>query len=183
MMNTGVSRRYATAIVDAAAAQGEAALEQVTKELESFVSMVRGSPDLKHLLLSPTFSTTERERVLNAVLERIGLSELTTRFLKLIGQRNRFTAIDDIARAVRRQADLRANRVRADVQAAAPLSPDAQESLRRALEKRTGKAIDLHIAIDPSLLGGVRTQIGSVVLDGTLRSQLEQLRESLLRAD
>lgn len=180
-MDSTVARRYATAIADATLNGGN--LEQVAKELESFAELMKGSEDLRHALLNPVFTAAEREKALRAILSRLGLSEVTTRFLKLVGTKNRFAVMDAIARTVRRLADARAGRVRAHVDTASPLSADAQDSLRRALEKRTGRAIELTVAVDPSLLGGLRTRIGFTVLDGTLRSQLDGLKESLLRAE
>lgn len=181
--NTSVARRYATAIVEAAAARSDRELETVTKELEQFAGLMNFSFDLRHTLISPVFTQKERMAVLQKMLGMLKLSDLTTRFLTMIGERNRFSIIEDVARSARRLADARANRLRADVEAAAPLTKDAEESLRRALERRTGKAVELKVQVDPSLLGGVRARIGSIVLDGTLRSQLEQLKESLLRTE
>jgi F-type H+-transporting ATPase subunit delta len=179
-IDTAAARRYARAIVDVAVARGE--LEALVKELEAFAVLFAESFDLRNALISPAFTATDRKRVLDVVLSRAGLSEMSARLATLLSDRNRFGLFPEIVKAARRLADARAGRVRAEVQAAAPLSPPATESLRRALEKRTGKSVELHVEIDPSLLGGVRARIGSMVLDGTLRSQLEQLRESLLRA-
>jgi len=118
-----------------------------------------------------------------AVLVKLGASELTQRFLALVAERDRLAEVGGIARAVRQMADERAGRVRAKVESATALAADAQSNLKRALEKRTGKKVDLDVVVDPELLGGLRATIGSTVFDGTLRSQLARLSESLERAD
>jgi F-type H+-transporting ATPase subunit delta len=176
------ARRYATAIVESAATQGEAVLEQVTRDLEEFSAMVDGSQDLRHVLLNPIFTAKERTGALGAVLARVTLSDLSRRLLILLGERNRVSLLADVARNVRRLADLRAGRVRAEIEAAAPLTAEAKELLRRALERRTGRTVEMTVTVDPKLLGGLRARVGSMVLDGTLRSQLDGLREQLLRA-
>jgi F-type H+-transporting ATPase subunit delta len=176
------ARRYATAIVESAATQGEAVLEQVTRDLEEFSAMVDGSQDLRHVLLNPIFTAKERTGALGAVLARVTLSDLSRRLLILLGERNRVSLLADVARNVRRLADQRAGRVRAEIEAAAPLTAEAKELLRRALERRTGRTVEMTVTVDPKLLGGLRARVGSMVLDGTLRSQLDGLREQLLRA-
>jgi F-type H+-transporting ATPase subunit delta len=182
-MEGSLARRYATAIVETAVDHDEQTLGVVTAELEEFAKMVRESKDLEHLLMSPVFTLPERQRAIAAVLERVKPSALTKRFLTLLVERNRFGVFDDIVKMVRRLADQRAGKMRAEVVSASPLSKDAAASLKRALEKRTGKQVEMEVKIDPALLGGVRAQIGSMVLDGTLRTQLDQLRDQLLRAE
>lgn len=177
------ARRYATAIVESAATQGEHVLEQVTKDLEEFAAMVESSQDLRHVLLNPIFTARERNGALGAVLAKLTLSDLSRRLLILLGERNRVSLLPAIARTARRLADVRAGRVRAEVEAAAPLTNEARDLLRKALERRTGRSVELNVTVDPKLLGGLRARVGSVVLDGTLRSQLDSLRDQLLRQD
>lgn len=180
---SSAARRYATAIVESAATQGEAVLEQVTKDLEEFAALVESSQDLRNVLLNPVFTSGERNGALGAVLAKVTLSDLSRRLLILLGERNRIALLPAVARAARRLADQRAGRVRAEVESATPLTPEAKDQLRRALERRTGRTVEMTVTIDPSLLGGLRARVGSVVLDGTLRAQLDGLREQLLRQD
>ena len=119
--------------------------------------------------------------MLKALVTRLALSPSTTRFLDLVAERHRFDLLIDIGREVRRLADEKAQRLRAQVDTAAPLTPDAEAALKKALEQRTGKSVELVINVDPTLLGGLRAKVGSVILDGTIRSQLTALRETLLR--
>ena len=78
-----------------------------------------------------------------------------------------------------RLADEAAGRVRAEVRSASPLRDDQQERLKQALARRTGKEIDLSVHVDPSLLGGAIATLGGLVIDGSLRTQLEQLQVTL----
>jgi F-type H+-transporting ATPase subunit delta len=180
-ISSPVSRRYAKALIEVADKQR--AVERTAEELDQVAEVIQGSPELRSVLLNPVFTPAEKSKVLGAVLSRLTVSELIQRFLQLVLDEDRLAELPAINRAVRRMADLRAGRVRAEVQSASPLSSDAQDSLRRALERKTGKTVEMEVTVDPSLLGGVRARIGSTVIDGTLRSQLEQLKEGLLRAD
>lgn len=176
-----ITRRYATAIVDAASAANN--LEAIAEDLSRFAEAFKVSDDLAIVLTNPMFNEGERKKSLSVVMTALKLSDLVRRFLELLDERRRMSELPDIAVAVRQLADERAKRVRADVQTATELSDEAKESLRRALEKRTGKQVSLDISVDPSLLGGIRAAIGSTVFDGTIRSQLEQLRDTLARVD
>lgn len=182
-LTSPVNRRYARALVDAAAKLGPTGVDQVAEEITRFASAVATSQDLTTILTNPVFTSVDREKALGAVLDKMQPSELVRRFFLLLSERDRMQELAAIAESVRRLADEGAGRLRAVIETASPLSPDAAESLRRALEKRTGKTIALDVTVNPALLGGVRAQIGSTVLDGTIRAQLDQLRDRLVRDD
>jgi F-type H+-transporting ATPase subunit delta len=177
-----LSRRYATALVDSVAKQGEGAIEKVSDELTRAGEAIDISADLLHVLENPVFSTEEKLATLKGVIQKLGLSETAARFLELMVERDRGALIPEVAEAVRVQADDLVKRVRAQIESAAPLGDDVVQSLKKALERRTGKQVELDVEVDPSLLGGIRATVGSTVLDGTLRSQLDQLKETLSRA-
>ncbi|MEO1336576.1 MAG: F0F1 ATP synthase subunit delta, partial [Myxococcota bacterium] len=84
-----------------------------------------------------------------------------------------------ISEAFRALVDEKMNRATGTIRTAAELDEATQEQLKRALEKRTGKQLDLDVVIDPSLIGGVRAEVGTLVFDGTIKSELEKLRETL----
>jgi len=175
-----LSRRYATAFVETAVAAKT--LDTAARELEAFARAFE-LKDVAVALTNPGYPLEQRLAMQKAVLVKLGASELTQRFLALVAERDRLAEVGGIARAVRQMADERAGRVRAKVESATALAADAQSNLKRALEKRTGKKVDLDVVVDPELLGGLRATIGSTVFDGTLRSQLARLSESLERAD
>jgi F-type H+-transporting ATPase subunit delta len=102
------------------------------------------------------------------------------RFALLLLDRGRIALLASLARAYRELADAHAGRVRAVVTSAAPLSPADLERVRRSLERRTKKTVMLEAQVDPSLIGGLVAQVGDLVLDGSVRTQLSTLRDKLL---
>lgn len=173
------ARRYADAFIGSAGDE----LTRAVEELSAFAETVQSVPELRHVLLNPAFSADEEKQVLHAVMEQLSLSDTVRRFITLLAARERMGEIADIAETVKRLSDERANRVRATVEAAEELTPDALERLKAALEKRTGRKVDLDVSIDPTLIGGIRTRVGSLVFDGTIRTELDRLRETLSAAD
>ena len=183
MSTSSLSRRYATALIEAAASSSEAAIEEAAKDLDRFAQLFTDSADLANVLTNPVFTQIDRAKALKVTMDKMSLSDRVRRFLELLGERDRMAELPSIAKTVRHLADERAGRIRAEVSSAGPMSAGAADSLKRALELRTGKVVELDVRIDPSLLGGIRTQIGSTILDGTIRSQLDQLRDDLTRAE
>jgi F-type H+-transporting ATPase subunit delta len=182
-LRSASSRRYATALLDSVSSQGDKALEAALQDMSVFSKAVEESFDLKNSLLNPLITRAERSKVLEAVTRAMRVSAPVKRFLEHLVERDRMGDIAEIAEAFAALADTRRNRVRASVQSASPLAPDAADRLKRALERTTGKSIDLELSVDPTLLGGVRAQVGSMVFDGSIRAELERLREALTRAE
>jgi F-type H+-transporting ATPase subunit delta len=178
MVNVSVARRYARALIDVAGESGS--LDRVADQLEAFCMALQQSPELSGALLDPGFSRDQKIGVLQAVLQAAGGADpLFENLLKLLVERNRLSYLPDIARLYRDMADVRAGRVRGKVTSAAPLARESLERLVHSLERITQRSIVVETQVDPSLLGGVAAQVGSVIYDGTLKTQLEELKQTL----
>ncbi|MBI2376749.1 MAG: ATP synthase F1 subunit delta [Deltaproteobacteria bacterium] len=176
-----VARRYAHALVETTAKADPRYVDKIADELDGFSAAIGESKDLKNVLMNPAFSLRDKQRALVVVAKALGLSRIATRFVGILVENDRVNDLGPIAVVVRELADARSGRVRVEVESAAPLTPSGEAALRSALEARTKKQIDMTVKVDPSLLGGLRARIGSTVLDGTVRTQIDRLRESLLQ--
>ncbi len=174
-----VARRYAKALVDVAAATNE--LEAVRQELWGFVGLLRERRDLRQFLLNPGILRRDKDEVLDAVVSRLEFRPLTRSFLRILLGARRLPALESVLDAYESLMDERLARVKAIVTAPAPLDAEMQEHLRQRLEQVTGKTVYLTVQHDPGILGGLITQIGSLVYDGSLRGQLARLREEMVR--
>lgn len=174
-----VSRRYAEAVVESTLTEGDAALDKLVTELNGLAGALSVNPDLGHVLMNPAFSTEERVKVLDALMAHLKLGDRTQRFLRLLSDKGRIHELAAIAESVQAIADDRAGRTTAYVETAAELSPSAVEQLKRALEKRTGKKLELEVTIKPELIGGIRARVGTFLLDGSIQTELARLRERL----
>ena len=177
MVNVSIARRYARALLEAAGAAADPVLHQ----LEAFVKVLGNSPELVDVIANPAYPREQKSAVVDAVMAKVGVREpMLVNLLKLLGDRHRLVYLPDIARLFRDQADLKAGRVRGKVVSAVPLSADALAQLSRSLESLTQRNVVLETRVDPSILGGASAQVGSVLYDGTLRTQLAQLQRELL---
>ena len=179
MIAGSLAKRYAKALVDVAVASDE--LEAVRQELHGVADLLRDHRELRQFLASPSVPRRDKARTFDEVMARLTLRPLTVSFLRILLESARLPALESVLRAYESLMDERLGRVKAVVTAAVPLVADEQESLRERLQQVTGKRVYLEIRQDPGLLGGLVTQIGSQVYDGSLRTQLARLREQLVR--
>jgi len=179
-MRAGSSaRRYARALFALAGEEGR--VEEVRRELDALVALIEGNEELSHAIFRPLHPAAERRRVLRATCERLGASPTLQRFCAFLVDQRRVVEIAEIRAAYAALADAAAGRMRARVVSASPLSEAQRERLRRALAARTGRELELETEVDAALLGGAIASVGDLVFDGCLRTQLEQLRQSLTR--
>jgi F-type H+-transporting ATPase subunit delta len=178
MIAGSLARRYARALLDIGIAKGS--YEQLGKDIDELAALYSGSRDLTEALTNPVFPMARRRAVLEAILERAGVSPVTRNFVLLLLDRERIPYLPAIGRELRAMVDERAGRVRALVTSARPLTADNVATIQAALEKVSGKKVLLEKKEDPTLLGGVVAKVGDVVYDGSVRTQLEMMRERFL---
>jgi len=177
MARSRAARRYAKALFSLAR-EGNRVTE-MRAEVERLGRLIAESAELRAVLLQPLHPAAQRRAVLQAVAERLGASPLLKNFLSFLVDQRRFVDWAGIQEEYGRLADAAAGLARVRVRSASPLSDAQRERLRRALERKSGGRVELEVEIDPALLGGAVAQVGDLVYDGSLRTQLQQLRASL----
>ena len=176
MVNVSIARRYARALLEAA---GPAA-DQVLAQVETFVALLEGSPELRDVVDNPAYTRAQKMKVVEALVQlNGGTNPQLVNALKLMVDRGRLAFLPDIARLYRDLVDAKLGRVRGRITSAVALQPDALGRLSAALKVITQKDILLESKVDPKILGGVTAQVGSTVYDGSLRSQLDDLGRGL----
>ncbi len=178
MIVGSIARRYARALLDIGIANKS--WDALLKELERVVEVWNGSTDLENALENPVFPLARRHAVVEEIAKRLALGKTMRNFLMLLLDRGRIGALPGIGREFRALADAHAGRIRATVRSAQPLDPGVELRLKAVLEKRTGKTVILDKEEDPGLIGGIVTQVGDLVYDGSVRTQLANLRRQLL---
>ena len=175
-----VGARYAQALFDLAVETD--ILTAVEGDLKSLAAMIKSSPDLRNLIVSPVYSADDKARSLAAIADRAGLAATTGKFLGLLAVNRRTAALPAIIEAFHRLAERRRGLVSAQVTTAVALTPDQTASLITALRAALGKDPRIETRVDAAILGGLKVRVGSRLYDASLKSKLDSLKFALKRA-
>jgi F-type H+-transporting ATPase subunit delta len=178
MTEGSLSRRYSKALFQLAQEQKQE--EAVGCEVEQFLGVYAGSP-LQTVLENPAFELDSRRKIVLEVAGKLQLSSLSVRFLSILLERDRLGYLPSIAASYRRLLNAAKGRVQARVVAAAPLDEGVLERVREMLRRISGKEVVLQEESDPTLLGGIMVELEGRIYDGTVRTQLEKMRERIAR--
>jgi F-type H+-transporting ATPase subunit delta len=178
---SGMAGRYATALFELAL--DNKAVDAVKADLDSFDAMISDSVDLRRLVRSPVFGADEQRRALAAVLDKAGITGLAANFLKLVTSNRRLFAIREMIKAFRTLVAKWKGEVAAEVTVAERLSDGHLDALKGALKLVTGgKAVDLAVKVDPSIIGGLVVKLGSRMVDTSLRTKLNAIKFAMKEA-
>lgn len=181
MKNLAIARRYAKALLLIGKEDGQ--VEAYREELAVFADLMAQEAELHQAVINPLYDSDGRRKVLQTLVEKLGISKLMTSYLMLLFDKGRMAYIADINNFYQKLADELKGIARASLVSATELTSDAVEKIRASLSQKTGKDIILEVEQDPSLIGGIVTKIGDLVLDGSIKTQLLNMRESLRRGE
>jgi F-type H+-transporting ATPase subunit delta len=173
-----VADRYAQALLEIGAETGS--LQPISDQLFELAQAYSANPELRMVLESPLVSERDRTAVFAEIASRMGLGPVVKNTLGLLMQRRRMSILPMMARLLRKLSDERAGLVRAEVSSAKALGEEYTRRLQQELERMTGRKVVLERKIDPGLIGGVVTRVGDLVIDGSLRTRLAELKSELL---
>ena len=174
------ANRYAKALFDVALEE-KADLAQIDRDLAAAADMLKTSPDLALNLSRRSVTDAQRQSLMEAIAKAMSLSPHVTKMMVLLGKSGRLDLVTELGHAYRDRLRAHQNLVRAEVTSAAPLSPEKTRALEESLAKVTGKKVEISASVDPDLLGGVVARIGSTVYDGSVKTQLEKMRQELVK--
>ena len=175
-----IARRYATALTDVVIERNET--QTVREELQGWSEMIGASDELREVLNNPTIPQEQKTKLLENLVDRTKISSTTANFLRLLLQNQRLAYLKEIYQYFANNLDERGGVVAAQVTTAHPVTAETQEALRARLGELTGKQVQLSFATDEELIGGIVTRIGSTIYDGSVRTQLEQIKEKMIQA-
>lgn len=171
-----IASRYAEALFGSAKADNQ--LDLVQEQLSAIGALIREHVHLRELLLNPDVDPDDKVGVLQRTL-RADWAPLMAGFMRLVVARYRAEYLPGIADAYQALLDTERGRLHVTVRSARPLDEPALARLRARLAVREGKQIELATEVDPALLGGLQIVLGQRVIDGSVASQLHELRQRL----
>ena len=177
MKNSILANRYAKALFSVA--QEENAFDEYAKALHEVASVMMAVPEVKDGLTNPMYPVDVRCKVMAHIAKTMSASLVVWNFLDLVVRKKRAAFLPEIAEAFQVLIDVQRNICQGTVVSAMPLSAELNAKVQATLEKITGKQVVLSSQVDPSIIGGIVAKVGDLVLDGSIRSQLQGLKESI----
>lgn len=176
MIGSKVSKRYAKALFSLGQEDGN--FQQYGRDLTEFTRICQDTSDFLKVIANPIFVVEERKQVLQFVLDKSSFSDRTINFLNLLLDKSRIGAMEAITDHYLRLVDEVSDIARAVIITARPLKEEALGRIEKSLEGLTSKKIKSEVREDRGLIGGIVVKIGDLVLDGSVKAQLERLQES-----
>jgi F-type H+-transporting ATPase subunit delta len=173
-MVSGVAGRYASALFELA--RDQRAVDAVAGDLDLFDALIRESPDLQRLVRSPVFTAEEQGKAVGAILDQAGIGGLAGNFIRLVTTNRRLFALPDMIRGYRKLVAESKGIVRAEVRLAEPPSDRVLNDIKAALREVANAEVDVDVKVDPNLIGGMVVQMGSRMVDASLRTRLNAIR-------
>jgi F-type H+-transporting ATPase subunit delta len=173
--------RYARAFADVVTAH-RLDVAKVTAELNSFVTMIEQTPELLNVWTNPSVPEDQRIKLLDAIVAREGVSKQTRNFIAVLIGHRRIASIADIARSFQTEMDERMGFAEAEITSARELGDDERSTLEAQVSQLTGKRVRAVYKRDAALIGGAVVRVGSTIYDGSVRGELERMKQELVAA-
>jgi F-type H+-transporting ATPase subunit delta len=174
---SGVAGRYATALFELA--QETKSVDAVGAALDTFDKAVADNPDLARFVRSPVIPGTEKVKVLDPILAKLGIDGYAANFLKLVAGKHRLFLVREIIRGYRALVDQSKGVRRAQVTVAEMPSDKVLGDIRQALRDLAGDNVAVDVKVDPAIIGGITVKLGSRMVDASLRTKLNGIRTAM----
>ena len=178
MSTRASAARYARALFDIAITESNP--EQAARELDEFAALLQSHPDLQKVLLNPAIPAANKRAVMQQLLDRMQPSSPVRKLLLLLADRDRLELFADMRDVYGERLREHLKVIQAEITTAAPLPQEQAAQLQQRLAAATGRTVTMTTKVDPQIIGGVVTRIGSTVYDGSVATQLSAMRQRLM---
>ncbi len=176
-ISSGIAARYATAVFEIA--RDAKALKALEADIDALQGALGDSADLRAVIASPLYARDDQGRAIAALGKKMKLSQTMQGALGLMAQNRRLFALPQVLTALRAMIAHEKGEVTADVRSATVLTKAQADALAKALKARIGKTVKLNVSVDESLIGGLIVNVGSKMIDTSVRSRLAALQNSM----
>jgi len=136
-------------------------------------------PEVSDALTNPLYPLDIRQKVMAGMVVSMGVEKIMANFLNLLVEKKRAGILPEVAEEYQAMVDNEKNVSHGSVVSAIELSEELKAKVRKTLEKLTGKKVELTTSVDPSIIGGIIAKVGDLELDGSIRTQLASLKDSI----
>jgi len=168
------ARAFADVVID-----GRLNFDQVLHEAQSLAALVSSSKDLREVWESPAIPAEQKRAVLDAIVAREGISRPVRNLVAVLIDKRRIAFLDAIVKQFEVEMNARLGFAEAEITSARPLGDGERRTLEAEVAKLIGKKVRARYLQDPSVLGGAVVRVGSTIYDGSVKGQLERIKEAL----
>lgn len=179
MIRKAIARRYAIALFSAGEKEGKVRL--YLEEMERFLEILEREESLKRTIFFPLFEMERRKEILKDIAKVLNLSFAFQNLLYILLERNRVSLLPEIKEEYVNLLDEKEGRVKATIFSAFPLEEEERKEMESLLKERFGKDVVLELKEDKSLIGGIKLKVKDLIIDGSIKRQIELLKENLLK--
>ena len=169
--------RYARALLDVLLKESTA--EQGAQDLSKVAALLQQFPELERAFTNPAIPAARKRALVQELLPKLSLTAPVGKLLLMLAERDRLVLLPDLVAVFQEKLEELQQVVRAEVTTAEPLGADRLSSLQQRLAQATGRTVKMTTRVDPTLIGGMKAQIGSTVFDGSIATQLETFKQKL----
>jgi F-type H+-transporting ATPase subunit delta len=182
MTPRAAAMRYARALFDVALKE-RVDLDALERELAGVVNLMASNPALERVVTNPAIPPAKKRAVIEQLIALSPVTPMLARTLLLLADRDRLAVLPDLLEGYRNRVMDYQKVVRAELTTAVALPGDRVTAVQQSIATATGRRVHLQTRVDPAIIGGAVTRIGSTVYDGSVTSQLQRLKERLITSD
>lgn len=172
---TIVAKRYAKALF--ALAKSKKKQDKVAQDIQNLNETIIESADLAAVLLAPIYGRKEQQNVVEAIAKKLKADTVSLNFFKTLADNRRLNVLEAIVEEYHALLREDKGELLADVISAVPLKAAQKKEIQAKLKSSLGKKVDINVQVDESLLGGLKIRLGSTMLDASVASKLERIRD------
>ncbi len=173
-----VTSRYARALADVVADK-KLDYTQTLQQVRSVVELTNSSAELRHVWENPAIPAEQKRNLLDAFAGRLGLSKPVRNFMAVLIDHHRVHQLAEIAKLFESEMNDRMGMAEAEVTSARELTAAERAEMEAKISTMTGKRVQAKYTTDTNLLGGAVVKLGSTIYDGSVRGQLQKIKEAL----
>ncbi len=174
MASIATLRDLSEALIESAKEEGK--LDKITSDVEDFFSVLDENPELKNVLSSSTFELSQREEVSKDITSKRGYDALTTNFLGLVLELDKFKSLLNSEQTFIHKLRKASGKIMAEIVMASAPSEEELSRIKAKLTQVMGQEVELSSKVDPEIIGGIIAKVEDKVFDGSIRTQLERIR-------
>jgi F-type H+-transporting ATPase subunit delta len=168
------ARAFAEAVFD-----GRLDPDKILREAQAVAALVAGNKELRAVWEAPSITAEQKRAVLDAIVVREGISKTVRNFVAVLIDHRRINFLGPIVKQFEQELNQRQGFAEAAIASAHELNPTDRQTIEFQLEKLTGKKVRARYSRDESLLGGAVVKIGSTIYDGSVKGQLERIKQAI----